>query len=85
MRYLYNIIVLLLLIAGVALVVFNFAHFGNVEWTDNAHVCQHVTPQNTRVQGFIREIRFEGVSEGEEGRHARRDRRRRVQTASGTG
>ncbi len=59
MRYLYNIIVLLLLIAGVALVVFNFAHFGNVEWTDNAHVCQHVTPQNTRVQGFIREIRFE--------------------------
>ena len=30
MRYLYNIIVLLLLIAGVALVVFNFAHFGNV-------------------------------------------------------
>ena len=37
----------------------HFVHFGNVEFTDNAAVRQHITPVNTRVQGFIKEIRFE--------------------------
>ena len=37
----------------------HFVHFGNVEFTDNATVRQHITPVNTRVQGFIKEIRFE--------------------------
>ena len=59
LRWTYNIIVLALLIMGSTVVILNFAHFGNVEWTDNAHVRQHITPVNTRVQGFIREIRFE--------------------------
>ena len=59
LRWTYNIIVLALLILGATVVILNFAHFGNVEWTDNAHVRQHITPVNTRVQGFIREIRFE--------------------------
>lgn len=59
LRLTYNIIVLALLILGATVVILNFAHFGNVEWTDNAHVRQHITPVNTRVQGFIREIRFE--------------------------
>ena len=59
LRWTYNIIVLALLVMGSAVVILNFAHFGNVEWTDNAHVRQHITPVNTRVQGFIREIRFE--------------------------
>ena len=59
LRWTYNAIVLALLITGATVVILNFAHFGNVEWTDNAHVRQHITPVNTRVQGFIREIRFE--------------------------
>jgi len=59
LRWTYNIIVLALLIVGATVVILNFAHFGNVEWTDNAHVRQHITPVNTRVQGFVREIRFE--------------------------
>ena len=59
LRWTYNIIVLALLTMGSTVVILNFAHFGNVEWTDNAHVRQHITPVNTRVQGFIREIRFE--------------------------
>lgn len=59
LRWTYNIIVLALLIAGATVVILNFAHFGCVEWTDNAHVQQHITPINTRVQGFIKEIRFE--------------------------
>ncbi len=58
-RWVYNLIVLALLIIGATVVIMNFAHFGNVEWTDNAHVRQHITPVNTRVPGFIKEIRFE--------------------------
>ena len=58
MRYLYNILVILLLLAGATVVVLQFAHFGHIEFTDNARVRQHITPQNTRVQGFVREIRF---------------------------
>ncbi len=58
-RWTYNIIVLILLIVGATIVILNFAHFGRVVWTDNAHVRQHITPVNTRVSGFIREVRFE--------------------------
>ncbi len=57
-RIAYNTLILCLLIGGAAYVVYNFAHFGNIEYTDNARVRRHITPQSTRVQGFIREIRF---------------------------
>lgn len=33
-------------------------HFGSGEFTDNARVRQNVVPQSSRVQGFIREVRF---------------------------
>lgn len=58
LRTIYNICVLLLLLAGTTLVVNHFVHFGSGEFTDNATVQQHITPVNTRVQGFIKEIRF---------------------------
>lgn len=58
-RIVYNIIVFALLAAGILLVVNHFVHFGNGEFTDNATVQQHITPVNTRVQGFIKEIRFQ--------------------------
>lgn len=61
-RIIYNIIILGLLFAGIAIVCHRFLHLGNVEYTDNATICQHITPINTRVQGFIREIRFEEYS-----------------------
>lgn len=35
-----------------------FIHLGNVEFTDNAQVQQQIVPVNSRVQGYIREIRF---------------------------
>ena len=41
-RWTYNLIVLALLLIGATVVIINFAHFGNVEWTDNAHVRQHI-------------------------------------------
>ena len=59
LRSFYNLIVLLLLIAGVYLVVNHFVHFGDGEFTDNATVQRQITPVNTRVSGFIKEIRFE--------------------------
>lgn len=58
-KYAYNTLVICLIAIGVIIVIMNFSHFGNVEFTDNARVRQHVTPQNTRVQGFIKEVRFE--------------------------
>lgn len=35
-----------------------FVHFGNVEFTDNAQIQRHIVPVNSRVQGYIKEIRF---------------------------
>ncbi len=35
-----------------------FVRFGNVEFTDNAQVRQQIVPVNSRVQGYIKEIRF---------------------------
>lgn len=58
-KYVYNSVVLLLIVIGASIVIVNFGHFGHVEFTDNARVRQHVTPQNTRVQGFVKEVRFE--------------------------
>ena len=58
-RIVYNIIVFSLLAIGIIIVCYRFLHLGDVEYTDNAVVCQHITPINTRVTGFIKEIRFE--------------------------
>lgn len=35
-----------------------FVHLGKVEFTDNAQVRQQIVPVNSRVQGYVREIRF---------------------------
>lgn len=35
-----------------------FIHVGDVEYTDNAQIHQQIVPVNSRVQGFIKEIRF---------------------------
>lgn len=58
-KLIYNTIVLALLTVGIAYVCSRFVHPGNVEYTDNAQVKQHITPVNTRVQGFIKKIYFE--------------------------
>ena len=56
--YLYNVLIVACLLGGAAYAVSQFMHFGSGEFTDNAHVCQNIVPQNCRVQGFIREVRF---------------------------
>ena len=57
-KIIYNIVIICLLIGGVTYVCSRFIHLGNIEYTDNAQVKQHITPINTRVPGFIKEIRF---------------------------
>ncbi len=54
-----NTVVIALLIVGIAYVCSRFMHLGSVEYTDNAQVRQHITPVNTRVQGFVKKIYFE--------------------------
>ena len=55
----YNIVILLFLASILVYAVSRVWHPGNVEYTDDAQVWRHITPVNSRVQGFIKEIRFE--------------------------
>lgn len=66
-KTIYNTLVICLLVLGLIYVCSRFVHLGNVEYTDNAQVRQHITPINTRVPGFIKEIRFEEYQPVHEG------------------
>lgn len=55
----YNAFVIILLLFLIIYVLTRWVHWGSIEWTDDAQVQRHITPVNTRVQGFIKEIRFE--------------------------
>jgi membrane fusion protein (multidrug efflux system) len=62
------IITLAVIIAAGIWVASKFIHFGNVEFTDNAQVQRQIVPVNSRVQGYIKEIRFkeyEAVKKGD--------------------
>lgn len=52
------IITLAIIIIATLWVGSRFVHLGNVEFTDNAQVRQQIVPINCRVQGYIKEIRF---------------------------
>lgn len=58
-KLIFNIVVLIILVLGLSWVVSRFVHLGNVEFTDNAQVKQHIVPVNSRIQGFVKEICFE--------------------------
>ncbi len=66
-KILYNIVVGILVACGVMWVCAKFIHLGNVEYTDNAQVKQHIIPVNSRIQGFIKEIRFEEYAKVKKG------------------
>ena len=57
-KRIYNVVIILFLIAVVVWSWGHFVHGWNTEFTNDAQVCRHITPVNARVQGFIREIRF---------------------------
>ncbi|WP_178796884.1 efflux RND transporter periplasmic adaptor subunit [Bacteroidaceae bacterium] len=54
----FNICVIAVLAIALLWVCARFVHLGNVEFTDNARVRQHIVPVNSRVQGFIKKIYF---------------------------
>ena len=58
-KLIYNILIICFLVGGFGYICSRFLHLGRIEWTDNAQVRQHITPINTRVQGFIKQICFE--------------------------
>lgn len=58
-KRIYNVVIIVLLLALVVYALSRLVHWCNVEYTDDAQVQRHITPVNTRVQGFIKEIRFE--------------------------
>lgn len=57
-----NFFILLILAIGISWTFGRFIHWGNVEFTDNAQVKQHLTPVNTRVQGFIKKSVLKNIS-----------------------
>lgn len=54
-----TIISILVIIGAILWVIFSFVHIGRVEFTDNAQIRQQIVPVNSRVQGYIKEIRFQ--------------------------
>lgn len=62
-----NVLILIAAVAGIAWIASQFIHIG-VEYTDNAQVRRNITPINSRVQGFIKEIcfsEFQNVKKGD--------------------
>lgn len=58
-KLIYNIAACILIIGSICWVCRKFIHLGNVEFTENAQVKQLIVPVNSRVQGFVKEVRFE--------------------------
>lgn len=54
-----NIIAVLVVVGVSVYVAYHTLHIGKVEFTDNAQIKQHVIPINSRIRGYIKEIRFE--------------------------
>lgn len=58
-RRLQNAGVIILILAGFAWIAYKFIGFSSLTFTDNAQVYQRIVPVNSRVQGFVKEIRFD--------------------------
>lgn len=56
------IVTILVIVAATLWVCSKFVHIGRIEFTDNAQVKQQIVPVNSRVQGYIKEIRFNEFS-----------------------
>lgn len=61
------VITIAVIIAAALWVGARFIHLGNVEFTDNAQVNQQIVPVNSRMQGYIKEIRFKEFQQVKKG------------------
>ena len=66
-KIIYNLVTCITIIVTLVWVCSKFVHLGNVEFTENAQVKQHIVPVNARVQGFVKEVRFNEYSEVKKG------------------
>ncbi len=57
-KRIYNVVIVVLLVGAIVWAFSHFTHGSGVEYTDDAQVNRHITPINTRVQGFVKEVRF---------------------------
>lgn len=58
-KLIYNSFACALLLLSLVWVCEKFVHFGGVEYTENAQIKQHIVPVHARVQGYLKEVRFE--------------------------
>lgn len=61
-RRLQNAGVIALILTGLAWIAYKFMEFSSSSFTDNAQIYQRIVPVNSRVQGFVSEIRFDDYS-----------------------
>lgn len=66
-RKLQNLGVILLILIGFSWIGFKFIGFTSSTFTDNAQVYQRIVPVNSRVQGFIKEVRFDDYTQVHKG------------------
>ena len=66
-KLIYNIFACILLLGAISWVCEKFIHLGNVEFTENAQVKQLIVPVNSRVQGYIKEVRFDEYQKVQKG------------------
>ena len=66
-KLIYNIVACIILLGAIAWVCEKFIHLGNVEFTENAQVKQLIIPINSRVQGYIKEVRFDEYTKVQKG------------------
>ncbi len=55
----FNYALLIFIVLGIIWVIAQFMTVSNSRFTDNAQVRRHIVPVNSRVQGYVKEIRFE--------------------------
>ncbi len=66
-KVIYNALIICFLLGMFSYVCSRFIHLGDVEYTDNAQVKQHIVPINTRIPGFIQRICFDEFQEVKKG------------------
>lgn len=66
-RSLQNLGVILLILIGFAWIANKFIGFSSSTFTDNAQIYQRIVPVNSRVQGFVKEVRFDDYTKVHKG------------------
>lgn len=61
-RMIQNVVVLIILAIGIWWICVQFIKFNISTFTDNAQVRRHIVPVTARVQGYIKEVRFDEYS-----------------------